>query len=294
MNVSILGNGAWGNAMYSVIQHTNPSVKLLGKGDSSSDNDIVILSVPTQVIRHALQQVKFRDKKIIINTAKGIETTTHLLPYEIVIETVGKDIEYYSLIGPSFANEVVQEMPTIVNLGYMGNYDSLEKVRDTLQTSYFRIKPTNGVAVLETSGALKNIYAIACGMAQGLGYGSNTRAKLIVLAIEEIHRLFEGLDLLLEPDVTAGTVGDLILTCNSQESRNFKFGTLLAHMTVDKSLKEVHSTVEGYHSLASVDYFEKKAGVALPLGRFIATSIEQNNPKKLRECFQDFASGVSQ
>lgn len=283
MNISILGNGAWGKAMYSVVVNNSDSVSLLGKGDTSSDNDIAILAVPTQSIREALSQVTFKDKKIIINTAKGIEKSTHLFPHEIVSEGFGKDVEYYSLIGPSFANEVVQQMPTIVNLGYKEPYESVDMVHTVLQTNYFRVKPVKGVRLIEMSGALKNIYAIAGGIADGLGYGTNTRVKLLVLAIEEMNSLCDALDLPRTSDAIAGTIGDLVLTCNSVESRNFKFGKLLTKLSVADSLTTVASTVEGYNTLASLNYFEASAGIQLPLARFLFETISRDNPETLRK-----------
>ncbi len=293
MKISILGNGSWGRALFSVIKNTTPSVEIFGKGESVPKSDIVVLSVPTQAIREALKQISFKKNMILINTAKGIELSSHLLPHEIVAELVDTEIEYYSLIGPSFAKDVMHKMPTLVNLGYKNEYNSLSTVRHVLQTEYFRVRPTKGVTVLEMSGALKNIYAIGCGVAEGLKFGPNTRVKFIVLAIEEMYSLCRSLELSLEPDVTAGTIGDIILTCNSEESRNFRFGKLLAQKSVSNSLKEVNSTVEGYYSLASISYFEEKAGVELPLARFISNCIADDNPEKLQENFQQFVLGVS-
>lgn len=292
MNISILGNGAWGKAMYSVITQNSTSVKLLGRGETSADNDIVVLAVPTQSIRDALEQVTFKNKKIIINTAKGIEKSTHLLPHEIISGGFGKHIEYYSLIGPSFANEVMLQMPTLVNLGYKDAYESVGAVHTVLQTDYFRVKPVKGVQLIEMSGALKNIYAIACGIAEGLGYGTNTRVKLLVHAIEEMNKLCDALRFPRTSDETAGTIGDLILTCNSVESRNFKFGSLLARLSVQESLSTVASTVEGYHTLDSLNYFEANAGIQLPLARFLAEVISRDDPQTLREEFNRFVTST--
>lgn len=291
MKVKIIGNGAWGNALYSVVRLNCTEVSILKREEKVSDCDVIILSMPTQSIRESLKYISFSGKtRIIVNTAKGIEKSTHLLPHQIVNSAFGDEIDYYTLIGPSFAQEVIKKMPTLVNLGYVKKNTNNQKIKKLFQTDFFRVRLTIGVEVLELSAAFKNIYAIACGLAQGLGYGLNTRVKLIVLAIEEMTNLYKDLHLKFDSDMTAGTMGDLILTCNSIKSRNFAFGTLLAKHSVDKSLSKVNSTVEGFHSLASLEHFNKKARVRLPLATFVSSIIQINNPEIVKKSFEKFVS----
>jgi glycerol-3-phosphate dehydrogenase (NAD(P)+) len=255
--------------------------------------NIIVLSVPAQSIRESLKDISFADKrKIIVNTAKGIEKSTHLLPYQIVQSIFGNSIEYYTLIGPSFAKEVVHKMPTLVNLGYVKEGPGNVKIRNLFQTNYFRVKLAAGVEALELSAAFKNIYAIACGLADGLGYGTNTRVKMIVLAIDEMNDLYKKINWRIDPKITAGTIGDLILTCNSAESRNFTFGSLLAKNSVRDSLTKIHSTVEGLSSLSSVGFFEKKASVKLSLADFVSSIVRMDNPKMARRKFKSFVKLV--
>lgn len=289
MRIKIIGNGVWGKAIYSVVRQNYSDVCILKRNEKTTNQDIVILCVPTQSIRDCLKYVSFSgENRVIINTAKGIEKSTHLLPSQIIYSVFGENIDYYTLIGPSFAGEVVKKMPTLVNLGYKKRYKNIETIKGVFQTDYFRVRLTAGIEILELSAAFKNIYAIACGLAQGLGYGVNTRVELFVLALEEMKSLYENLHLNKDSQITAGTTGDLMLTCNSTESRNFTFGDFLAKYSVNESLDKINSTVEGFHSLNSMEYFKKKAGITLPLATFISTIIKLNNPKKVKKYFDDF------
>ena len=291
MEVKIIGNGAWGKAIYSVVKKNTPTASFLLRGEKATVRDVLILSVPTQSIREALQLISFKEKHgIVINTAKGIEKNTHFLPQQIVSEAFGEDARYYSLIGPSFANEVVDEMPTIVNLGYTDENPLNQDVRNLFLTPYFRVRLTQNIEALELSGAFKNIYAIACGFANGLGYGANTRAKLLVLAIEEMSELHANLGHKMEVNMTAGTLGDLILTCNSIESRNFRFGSYLATHKKNEAFALVKSTVEGLDSLASVEYFKNKAKTKLRLASFICELVSMDKPKNAKKNFEDFVA----
>lgn len=293
MRVKIVGNGVWGNAIYSVISKNTKDVSFVPRGEAVTDFDALILCVPTQEIRNVVPLISLDGKKrIIINTAKGIEQKTHLLPNQIVLQLIKKSVEYYALFGPSFAKEVVDQMPTLVNLGYEKKTRNIEIIRKLFQTPNFRVRPTHGVAALELSGAFKNMYAIGCGLSRGLGYETNTQVKLLVLAIEEMKSLYKSLGYKLDDTSTAGTIGDLILTCISTESRNFRFGKYLAENDVSQSLEKVNSTVEGYHSLKSVAYFKKKSGEKLPLASFIADIVKTNDPKQIKKMFTKFVESI--
>lgn len=286
MRVKIVGNGVWGQAIQYVLQHNNTDVSIIKRGELIQDADVIALAVPTQSIREVLPLIK--SPNIIVNTAKGIEKSTNRLPYQIVRDELGTDIYYYSLVGPSFAEEVCKNMPTLVNLGRIkkSSYDS--RVRNLFQTDFFRVRLTDGVEVLELSAALKNIYAIGCGLVDGLGYTINTRVNLVVLAIDEMQNLFKNFHLSVDPDSTAGTVGDLILTCNSEGSRNFQFGKLLAAHSKEECLKIIGETVEGYYSLDSISYLEKMSNAKLPLASFIQSVVHIKDRDKIKNFFEDF------
>src|SRR5579859_3031778 len=120
MNVVIIGNGAFGNALYTVLTNKTSYVSIWDRKSQIQYADIVILAIPVKSVRSVLQQIQpIKKEVIIINSAKGIEKKTHMLPYQITHEVCGDSVNYFALMGPSFANEVIQEMPTMVNIGFM-------------------------------------------------------------------------------------------------------------------------------------------------------------------------------
>ena len=276
-NIHILGNGAWGTALYSLVSK------------SSSDQKIFILAVPTNTLRKAMETIKNQvdSRTLIINGSKGIEYRTHKLPNEIVEEVLGKDIHYFSLIGPGFAQEVIDKNPTIVNLGYR-NQKYLKSAKAIFQSTYFDVVPTKCIHAIEMMGAFKNIYAIGCGIAEGLGYGANTRTKIIIFAYQELKRLLAAMNYDYSQAAQIAFLGDLVLTCSSTESRNFTFGKLLVHNSTQKSLDRIGETIEGRYSVASVKFFEQKANIKLPLAKLIHDIINADDYKLTKKLFTDF------
>lgn len=290
MNITVVGDGKWGSAMASLLKKNKKDFKFWRRGGELPDDSILVMCIPTQAIREVLTNYGSNLKNVIyVNGAKGVERNSHKLPYEIATEILGKNLDYYSLIGPSFAEEIHQEMPTLVNLGFVRDRNT-SLVRELFQTDYFRVRVTKGVHALELASAFKNVYAIACGMTYGLGFETNTRTKLIILAIEEFYALSKKMRYSIDKKALPGTIGDLILTCNSEESRNFRFGQLLAKRKVNDALKNVGETVEGYSTVESVPYFETKS--ELPLARFVYDVIHEDNHGKIEERFQDFVKSA--
>ncbi|MDO8566129.1 MAG: hypothetical protein Q7S04_03030 [Candidatus Moranbacteria bacterium] len=276
-NVRIFGNGVWGTALGSVISRPPAGLK------------VFIFALPTNVLRNVLWEVKDRidNKTLVINASKGIEQKTHKLPYEIIEEVLGKRAHYFSLIGPGFAQEVVKKNPTIVNLGYR-NKKYLAAARAVFQKSYFDVVPTPCLYAIEVMGSFKNIYAISCGIAEGLGYGVNTRTKLILLAYQELKKLLIALGHDYNRSAEIAFMGDLILTCSSTESRNFTFGKFLTRHSARESLNKIKETVEGLSSVSSVRFFEQKAQIKLPLARLIHDIIDMKNHRLAKKHFTDF------
>lgn len=285
-NIIVVGDGKWGSAMASLLKKNKKAFKFWKRGEVLPDNSVLVMCIPTQAIREVLTKYGQSLKNVIyVNGAKGVEKNSHKLPHEIAAEILGKNLDYYTLIGPSFAEEIKEEQPTIVNLGYVKNKNT-DFVKELFQTDYFRVHITNGVKALELASAFKNVYAIAAGLAYGLGFETNTRTKLIVLAIEEFYGLSKKLRYSVDKKALPGTIGDLILTCNSEESRNFTFGEHLSRHSIADSLKKVGETVEGYATVESVPYFDAKS--PLPLARFVYDVIYADNHKKVKERFQNF------
>jgi len=289
MRINILGNGAWGTALGRLLTANGHEITFWEKKEQIDPADFVVIAIPTQAIRSVFKNYgRNLRKAVIVNSSKGIEKGSHQIPSQIVKELLGTKIEYFTLIGPSFAQEVNLKMPTLVNLG--GRNSKTQQICDLFKTDYFRVRPTKTVEALELAGALKNVYAIACGMADGLGFKINTRAKLITIAYEEFQKLALSLNYEIDDEARPGILGDLVLTCSSQESRNFSFGKNLIKYCVKESIKKINSTVEGYNTAFSVLYFSEKS--AMPLAEFVLKIIEENNPKKIGSKFADFVKKI--
>jgi len=289
MKIKIIGNGAWGNALHNVLRENCSSVSIWNRSERITDADIFVLALPAQTIRSVLALIAPQKRHItIVNASKGIEEISHKLPFQIATELFkGGGLDYFCLAGPSFANEVIEKMPTIVNLGYVQSKNK-EIVKNLFQTDYFRVRLVKGVMALEMASAFKNIYAISCGFADGLGFGINTRVKLIILAIEEFYRLYRKLHSEVDIALIPGTIGDLILTCNSTESRNFRFGKMLTKNSAKESIRKIGNTVEGYYSVSSIPYFVNKYNVELPLAQLAQKIIMGEDNSKSRRRFLAF------
>ena len=146
-----------------------------------------------------------------------------------------------------------------------------------------------GIPSLELAAAMKNVYAIACGIAEGIGFGMNTRTHVIVTAIGEFYELCRGLGYEIDTKAMSGIIGDFMLTGGSITSRNFQFGTLLTKYPVEKALQLVGATVEGYHTVTSLSYLVEKAQVTIPLGMLVVDIIEGNTSQDLKEAFLQVA-----
>lgn len=286
MQITLMGNGAWGSALATLLTTNHHDVHIWKEGEKLVSHSTVVGAIPTQAIRTVLEKSIGTSGITYINCAKGIEKETHLLPYQIVTELLDNP-DYFTLIGPSFSEEVKQKMPTLVNLGYR-NEEHAEEVKKLFQTDFFRLKLTQGIRSLELAAAFKNVYAIACGVADGLGFGINTRVKIMCLAMEEFEVLRQKLEYKIDERALPATIGDLILTCSSEESRNFSFGKLLADYSVEESLKKIKHTVEGYYTVESVPYFEDKLGISLPLAHFVYDITRAKTSQSIQDCFTDF------
>ena len=276
MKITVIGKGSYGKAIGSLLLENKITFSYVDVDlPMTTIADVVLLTVPAQFIREVLRENKkfFHKRTIFINCSKGIEEKTHLLPFQVFKEELSSN-HYYSLVGPSFAEEVMDNNPTLVSLGYhKGTH--VDRIKKLLQTKYFRIKEVEGLEAIELAAALKNVYAILCGYADGLGYGINTRAKIITLALGEFAVLAKRSGFPYRSLAEPAIVGDLVLTCSSRESRNYRFGFYLSQMSSKKALKKVASTVEGFYTSHSIRAVATKYKISLPLA-FLTHYIIEN------------------
>jgi glycerol-3-phosphate dehydrogenase (NAD(P)+) len=292
MNIGVVGEGKFGQAIGSLLEYNDIAFEYAEKSRPfTRRTDLIFLMLPTQFIRSSFKENApfITDETIIVNGSKGIEEKTHLLPRQIV-KNLGSYPNYYSLVGPSFAHGIKAKHPTIVSLGYK-DPEYVDTIKDLLQTPYFRVHATPGYPALELASAMKNLYAILCGYAHGLGYGMNTQALLITLAMQEFTRLSDAMGFNHYDVMSPGVVGDLMLTCSSQQSRNFKFGLYLAKYDKERALKTVNDTVEGYYTSHSVKVLAKENKVDLPLA-LLTLKLINHHHKQGANCFQAFIGSL--
>ena len=289
MRINILGNGMWGSALGRLLAANGHKVSFWDKKTQIDPMDLVVVAVPAQEIRGVIKNYGRKlGKAVILNSSKGIERKSHQIPSQIVRGVLGKEIEYFTLIGPSFAMEVNHKMPTLVNLG--GSNGKTQQMCDLFETDYFRVRPTKSIEALELAGALKNVYAIACGIAEGLGFQINTRAKLITIAYEEYQQLANNLGYEIDSEARPGILGDLVLTCSTIESRNFSFGKNLVNHSVKESIEKINSTIEGYNASFSILNFSEQS--PMPLAEFVLKIIKEDNPRQIGSKFAEFVKKI--
>jgi glycerol-3-phosphate dehydrogenase (NAD(P)+) len=235
----------------------------------ASGKRVVLMAVPSHVYRQvALQMIPFLSARVIIVSAtKGIENeslqTMGQIWREIMPESVGWD--YAALSGPSFAREVATHVPTAVTVA-SSNKEAAVEIQRLFATPYFRVYSSTDVIGVELGGALKNIIALAAGIIDGLGLGHNTRAALITRGLAEMSRL--GATMGANPLTFLGLsgVGDLVLTCTGELSRNRTVGFELGKgRRLEEILAHMRMVAEGVKTTRSVYHLARRQGVELPI-----------------------------
>lgn len=298
-NVGIMGAGSWGTAL-ALLLHSNghrvtvwsiseEEVKMLSEerehksklpgvkipddmiftcdmGKAVKEKDFLVLAVPSPFTRNTARSMKeyVAEGQIIVDVAKGIEESTLMtLSQQIEQEIPQADVAVLS--GPSHAEEVGRGLPTAVVIGA-----KTEKTAEYLQKMFmnkvFRVYVSPDRLGMELGGSLKNVIALAAGIADGMGYGDNTKAALITRGIAEIAKLGVKMGGAVESFTGLTGIGDLIVTCASVHSRNRKAGYLMGKgKSMQEAMDEVQMVVEGVYSTKAAVKLGKKYDVALPI-----------------------------
>ena len=236
--------------------------------EAVDNKDVLILAVPSKAIRSVSKSLKdiIKDNQIIINVAKGLEEDTLKTMTDIIEEELkGKNPQVAVLSGPSHAEEVGKGIPTTCVVS-AHNKELTLYLQNIFMNPSFRVYTSPDMLGIEIGGALKNVIALAAGIADGLNYGDNTKAALITRGIKEISAL--GVAMGGEQSTFYGLtgLGDLIVTCASMHSRNRRAGILLGQgKTLDEAIKEVNMVVEGVYSAKSALMAAKKYNVEIPI-----------------------------
>ena len=298
-NVGVLGAGSWGTALSVLLtenghqvtvwsidenevnmlnekrEHVQklPGVKLPDSMVVTTDlegtvkgKDFLVLAVPSPFTRSTAKKMApfVAEGQIIVDVAKGIEEATLLtLSKQIEEEIPQADVAVQS--GPSHAEEVGRKLPTTCVIGA-----KTRKTAEYLQSMFispvFRVYTSPDILGIELGGSLKNVIALAAGIADGLGYGDNTKAALITRGIAEITRLGVKMGGRIETFSGLTGIGDLIVTCASVHSRNRKAGYLMGQgMSMQEAMDEVKMVVEGVYSAKAAAKLAEKYGVSMPI-----------------------------
>ncbi|MBO5524120.1 MAG: NAD(P)-dependent glycerol-3-phosphate dehydrogenase [Roseburia sp.] len=297
--VAVIGAGSWGTAL-SLVLHTNgnevtvwsimeseitmlkekhehveklPGVKLpedicftTDLGSAIADKDFLILAVPSVFTRSTAKSMApfVKEGQVIVCVAKGIEEETLMTISEVVEQEIPA-AEVAVMCGPSHAEEVGIGLPTTVVAGAKKKAVA-ESVQDIFMNEVFRVYTSPDVLGMELGGSLKNVIALAAGMADGLGYGDNTKAALITRGITEIARLAIKMGANAETLSGLTGIGDLIVTCESKHSRNRKAGMLIGQgYTMKQATEEVKMVVEGIYSAKAAIALAEKYGEDMPI-----------------------------
>ncbi len=249
------------------------SDKLIYEADiarACCERDLLLFAVPSPYLRTTVQNAKpyIKNGQLIADVAKGIEPGTLMTMTEViadVLKDTAPDARIVALSGPTHAEEVVAGLPTAI-VSACGDLDAARQVQDIFMSLQFRVYVNHDARGVELCGALKNVIALAAGMSHGLGFGDNSRAAIITRGIAEISRLGDAMGCCHETFMGLAGIGDLIVTCMSDHSRNNQVGTLIGQgVPLDEAIRRVGMVVEGVNALPAALALAKKYGVELPI-----------------------------
>jgi glycerol-3-phosphate dehydrogenase (NAD(P)+) len=238
-----------------------------------TDKDLILMVVPSHLMRAVSQRMSpdVPGNSLIVSASKGIENQTHLTMSGVLAQTLAHvpEARIAVLSGPSFAREVAMQSPTVVTVASR-NPESATQIQHVFATPAFRVYTHDDVIGVELGGSVKNVIAIAAGMIDGLGLGLNARAALITRGLAEIRRL--GLKLGANPHTFAGLagVGDLVLTCTGDLSRNHTVGKKIGEgKSLPDILSETRTVAEGIKTAESVYNLSTMLGVEMPISHAV-------------------------
>jgi glycerol-3-phosphate dehydrogenase (NAD(P)+) len=237
--------------------------------------ELLVIATPIAGLRPTVEHLKALGCKLpILWVCKGFEAGSGKLPHQVVLEVLGTEAVCGALSGPSFAEEVASGQPTAVALAANNPAFAREAARQ-LHTTRLRIYANDDLVGVEVGGAVKNVLAIATGTCDGLGLGLNSRAALMTRGLAEIARLGLALGAQRETFMGLAGMGDLILTCTGDLSRNRRVGLALAqNKQLPQILEELGHVAEGVYTAREVDQLARKLGVEMPISAAVAAVLD--------------------
>ncbi len=234
--------------------------------EALSFSDIIVLAIPSQAVRDNIKEMAaiIKKPKTVACFSKGLEKGTGYRMSEVIRQEM-PDAKVVAMSGPCHAEELSKGIPT----AYVAASESracAELIQDSFMSQRFRVYTNPDIIGVELGGAVKNVIALCAGMADGLGFGDNTKAALMTRGLAEMKRLGRAIG--AKPQTFSGLsgIGDLIVTCTSMHSRNRRAGILIGQgMPVDKALEEVKMVVEGVYTTEPVYKLAKRLDVSMPI-----------------------------
>ncbi len=296
----ILGAGSWGSALGLLLARNQHNVliwdidsKLLQDIETERENrkylpgisfphnihaiesaekvitecDQLLLVIPSSAFRETLEKHKetISTKRNICWATKGLDSSSGGLLHQTVAEILGDTITPAIISGPNFAKEVAKGFPTAVTVA-SPNKQFAQQLSESLHSNVFRPYTSQDIIGVEIGGSIKNVLAVAAGISDGLGYGANARAGLITRGLSEMTRLGVALGGNTETFMGLSGIGDLVLTCTDNQSRNRRFGIGLGEgKSVDIIQKEIGQAIEGLRTAKEVHTLSQKHNIELPI-----------------------------
>lgn len=307
-SIAVLGAGSWGTALAIQLARSGRRVMLWGRDakaqaamrasrenerylpgcrfpvsleitdslDVAVSADEQLAVVPSHALRElldAMQIAGWKPRRLAWAT-KGLEPETAMLVHQVVADAIG-DIPAAVLSGPTFAREVGKGLPTAITVA--GDAPLADFMADALHSGHFRAYTTTDMTGVELGGAVKNVIAIGAGLSDGLGFGANARVALITRGLAEIMRLGRALGAETETFLGLAGVGDLVLTCTDDQSRNRRMGlALAAGKSQEEAHREIRQVVEGVSAAREVRRLAERNGVEMPIVESIYQVLFEN------------------
>lgn len=300
--ISILGAGTWGIALAQALavgghevtvwsalpeeletlkkNHAHPKLPGITLSDALQyevemkracrNKDLLLFAVPSVYLRATVEKAKpyIRDGQLIADAAKGIEPKTLMTMTDVIYDVLSDTAPHSSVValsGPTHAEEVAAGLPTAI-VSACHDLEAAREVQDIFMSPQFRVYVNHDSRGVELCGALKNIIALASGIAHGLGFGDNTRAAIITRGVAEMARLGAAMGCQMETFSGLAGIGDLVVTCTSAHSRNNTAGTLIGQgYSLEEAVAKVGMVVEGVNALKSALEMAERYGVELPI-----------------------------
>lgn len=313
--ISVLGAGSWGTALAMLLADNGHAVQLWTHRSTQAEEmqqarenstylpglafpdsldlsadladvvghaEILLVVVPSHAFRQTLTAIKpfLRPQHKLAWATKGLEPDSHKLLSQQVKEELGENMATAVVSGPTFAREVAQKLPGAVTVASSHSAFAAE-LAGALHTDYFRAYIGSDVVGVEVGGAVKNVLAIAAGAADGLGFGANARAALIARGLAEVTRLGVALGAQTETFTGLTGLGDLVLTCTDNQSRNRRLGLAVGQGNdIQQAMNDIAQVVEGVNTSREVHALAQSLGVDMPITEQICKVLHHGLPPK--------------